>query len=49
MSYTLGPQLENLNTEFTLADCLYGSVKLTENVNLDKFKYTGYVIGSDSR
>ena len=49
MSYTLGLQLEILNTEFTLADCLFGSVKLTKNANLDKFKYTGYGIGSDSR
>ena len=47
--YTLGPQLKNLNTDFTLINCLFGSVKITENVNLDKYKYTGYGIGIDSR
>ena len=45
ISYTLGPQLRNLNTFFTLANCLFGSVKLTKNVDLDKYKYTGYRIG----
>ena len=48
--YTLGPQLKNLNTDFTLINCLFGSVKITENVNLDNYKYTGYGIGGiDSR
>ena len=31
ISYTLGPQLRNLNTDFTLGNCLFGSVKLTKN------------------
>ena len=26
--YALGPQLRNSNTEFTLSNCLFGSVKL---------------------
>ena len=34
--YTLGPQLKNLNTDFTLIICLFGSVKLTKNADLDK-------------
>ena len=38
ISYTLGPQFKNLNTDFTLANCLFGSVKLTKNVDLDKCK-----------
>ena len=25
-----------------LSNCLFGSVKLTKNADLDKFKYTGY-------
>ena len=29
ISYTLGPQLRNLNTDFTLGNCLFRSVKLT--------------------
>ena len=28
ISYTLGPQLKDLNTDFTLGTCLFGSVKL---------------------
>ena len=49
ISYTLGPQLRNLNTYFTLGNCLFGSVKLTKNADLDKYKYTGYGIEFDSR
>ena len=48
ISYTLNPQLRNLNTDFTLRNCLFGSIKLTKNANLDKYKYSGYGIGSDS-
>ena len=44
----LNSQLKNLNTDFTLSNCLFGSVKLTKNVNLDKYKYTGYGIEFDS-
>ena len=49
ISYTLGPQLRNLNIDFALGNCLFGSVKLTKNADLDKYKYTGCVIGFDSR
>ena len=45
--YTLGPQLRNLNTDFTLGNCLFGSVKLTKNADLDKFRYTSYGTGFD--
>ena len=31
ISYTLGLQLKNLNTYFTLGNCLFRSVKLTKN------------------
>ena len=47
--YTLGLQLRNLNSDFTLVNCLFGSVKLTKNSDLDEYKYTGYGIGFDSR
>ena len=49
ISYTLGPKLRNLNTDFTLGNCLFGSVKLTNSADLEKYKYTGYAIGFDSR
>ena len=35
ISYTLSSQLRNLNTNFTLSNCLFGSVKLTKNTDLD--------------
>ena len=36
------------NTAFKLRNCLFGSVKLTENTDLDKYKYNGFGIGFDS-
>ena len=36
--YTLSPWLRNLSTDFTLKICLFGSVKLTENADPDKYK-----------
>ena len=47
--YTLGPQLRNFNKDFTLGNCLFGSVKVTKNPDQDKSKYTGYGIGFDPR
>ena len=47
--YTLNPQLKNLNTDFTLGNCLFGSVKLPKNADPDKYKYSGYGTGFDSR
>ena len=48
ISYTLGQHLRNLNTDFTLGNCSFGSLKLTKNADQDKYKYTGYGIGFDS-
>ena len=42
MSYTLTSWLRNSNTDFTLDNCLFGSVKLTKNAGRDKYKYNGY-------
>ena len=42
ISYTLNPQLRNLNTDFTLGNWLFESLKLTKNADLDKYKYSGY-------
>ena len=45
ISYTLDPWLRNLNTDFTLNNCLFGSVKLTKNADPDKYMYNGYSKG----
>ena len=37
-----------LNTNFSLKDCLFGAIKLTENPIPDKCCYSGYCIGFDS-
>ena len=49
ISYTLDKWSKDLSTDFTLGNCLFGAVKLTKNVNLDKYEYSGYSIGFDSR
>ena len=49
ISYILNQWLRDLNTDFTLGSCVFGSVKLTNSYNLDKYKYSGYSIGFDSR
>ena len=41
--------VRNLNTDFILNNCLFGSVKLTKNAHLDKHKYNSYSIGFDFR
>ena len=48
ISYTLIPSLRNLNTDFTLSNCLCRSLKLTKNADPDKYKYSGYTIEFDS-
>ena len=49
ISYALSPWLRNLNTDFTLNNCLFGSLELTNNADPDKYKYSGYGIRLDSR
>ena len=44
--YELNSNLNNFN--ITLENCLFGAVKLTKNVDIEKYKYTGYGIGFDS-
>ena len=46
--YALNLWLRKLNTSFILNDCLFGSVKLTKNADLDKYKYSGRGIYSRS-
>ena len=33
----------------TLQNCLFGAAKLTENPDIDKYKYSGYGIGFDRK
>ena len=35
----------DLNIDFTLANCLFGAMKLTNNDDLNKQRYSGYGIG----
>ena len=42
ISYTLDTWSRDLNTGFTLNNCLFGSVELTKNVDPDKYKHSGY-------
>ena len=47
-SYILNPWLRNLNSNFKLSNCLFGSTKQTKNADPDKYKYSSYRIGFDS-
>ena len=49
ISCVKNPWLRNLNTDFTLGSCLFGSVKLTKNADPDKYKFRCYDIGFDTR
>ena len=46
--YRLSPHTSS-NTGFTLKECLFGTVELTKSADVDKYKYSGYGIGFDSR
>ena len=48
IAYKLNIWSQDLNTEFSLKDCLFGAVKLTNNGNPNKYCYSGYGIGFDS-
>ena len=41
--------VKDLNTDFTLHNSLFRSVKLTKNAEPDKYKYSSFGIGFDSR
>ena len=47
--YKLDVWSRDLNTTFTLGDCLFGAVELTKNVHAHKYPYSGYVIGFNAR
>ena len=48
ISYTQDTWSRDLNTDFTLSNCLFGAVKLTKNFDPDKYGYTCYGIGFDA-
>ena len=37
------------NSDPTIKNCLFGAVTLTKNADIEKYKYSGYGIGSDRR
>ena len=45
--YEITPDTKTSN--ITLENCLFGAIKLTKNSDIDKYKYSGYGIGFDSR
>ena len=47
IAYELDRWSQDLNTDFTLKNCLFGSIKLTKNADPDKYKYSNYGIGFD--
>ena len=47
--YELDRWSQDLNAKFNLKDCLFGAVKLTMNVNPNKYSYSGYGTGFGSR
>ena len=47
--YEIDTSLRDLNSHFTLKDCLFRSVKLAKNTDREKYKYSGYGIGFNSR
>ena len=49
ISYILNPWLKDLNADFTLSNCLFGSVELNKNADPSKYKCSGYSIGFNSR
>ena len=46
--YELGASSSH-NNDTTLKNCLFGTVTLTKNTDVDKYRYSGYGIGFDRR
>ena len=45
--YDLDSDLNNFDP--ILENCLFGAIKITKNSDIDKYKYSGYGLGSDSK
>ena len=39
----------NISSYPALENCLFGAVSLTKNIDIDKYKYSGYDIGFDRK
>ena len=39
----------DLNTKFSLGNCLFGAVNLTKNADPNKYEYSGHGIGFNAR
>ena len=46
--YEIGKSV-NISSYPTLKNCLFGAVKLTKHVDIDRYKYSGYGIGFDRK
>ena len=46
--YELGASSSH-NNDPTLKNCLFGAVTLTKNADIDKYGYSGYAIGFDTK
>ena len=49
IAYELDSWPSNLRTDFTLGGCIFGCVRLSKNADPDKYSYSGYGIGFDTR
>ena len=49
IAYELDARSKDLNTTFTLGDCLFGAVNLTKNADPDKYWFSGCGIAFDAR
>ena len=45
--YEINKKDNTISSDPTLGNCLFGTVTLTKNVNIDKYRYSGYGIGFD--
>ena len=45
--YEINKKDNTVISDPTLEDCLFGAVTLTKNADIDKYEYSGYVIGFD--
>ena len=47
--YEINKKNNTMTSNPTLENCLFGAVTLTNNVNIDRYRYSGYGIGSDRK
>ena len=47
--YEINKKDNTIISDPTLENCFFGAVTLTENINIDKYGYSGYGIGFDRK